>query len=118
MRVGVILDCLKIITAKIPKYIWILVAILAFELFANYVFSLFLGEKHPLCVHIGSSFILTVCIYILFSIFLFVYSAFSVHKTHIHAFYLIILMILLLLANVFIRKIYDCIDSFYMGYVN
>jgi|GEM_PF-5249912 hypothetical protein len=114
MWIGMIIDYLKKITAKVPKYIWILIAIFAFECYVNAASIYILGERHPLCVNIGFFFLLTSFLYILFSIFLIVFSAFSTHKTHIHAFYLIILMFLVWLSGALIRDVFDCIDYFYM----
>ncbi len=112
-----IIDYLKKITAKVPKYIWILVAIFAFESYTHITFLAILGDRHPLCRDIGFVWLLTSFLYIIFFLFLIVYSAFSKHKTHIHAFVLIISMILIWLSGVLVRKVFDCIDYLYMQWI-
>lgn len=116
-RTDMIIDYLKKITAKVPKYIWILIAIFAFECYVNIVSIYILGERHPLRIYIVLPFFVTFFLYIFFSIFLIVYSAFSKHKTHIHAFYLIILMFLVWLLGALIRNVFDCIDYLYMQWI-
>lgn len=112
-RTDMIIDYLKKITAKVPKYIWILIAIFAFECYVNIVSIYILGERHPLRIYIVLPFFVTFFLYIFFSIFLIVYSAFSKHKTHIHAFYLIILMFFVWLSGF----VFDFIDYLYMQWI-
>ena len=116
-RTDMIIGYLKKITAKVPKYIWILVAIFAFEYYANIASLYILRERHPLRGYMVLSLFMTFFLYILFSIILIVYSAFSKHKTHIHAFVLIISMILIWLSGVLVRKVFDCIDYLYMQWI-
>ena len=61
-----IIDCLKKYTAKIPKYIWILIAIFAFECYVNIVSIYILGERHPLRIYIVLPFFVTFFLYIFF----------------------------------------------------
>ncbi len=113
MWIGMIIDYLKKITAKVPKYIWILIAIFAFEYYVNTVSIYILGERHPLRIYIVLPFFVTFFLYIFFSIFLIFFSAFSMHKTHIHAFYLIILMFFVWLSGF----VFDFIDYLYTHWV-